>query len=109
MAGGAKKTETNFWKLLKNVVAGANTLGAISLQGDVLQRQKGEFSKRTGSTCLMIRVRLWLRRAPWVAAINCLPVTLAGRIARVSIGYRGRITPPHRPSAAASKMIAIFS
>jgi len=48
MAGGTKRPETNFWKLLKNVVAGANTLGAISLQGDVLQRQKGEFFQKNG-------------------------------------------------------------
>ena len=48
MAGGAKRPETNFWKLLKGVAAGPNTLGAILPQGHVLQRQKGEFFQKNG-------------------------------------------------------------
>jgi hypothetical protein len=48
MAGGAKLPETNFWKLLRNVAAGANTLGAILPMGDVLKSQKGEFFQKDG-------------------------------------------------------------
>lgn len=48
MAGGAKSPETNFWKLLKNVAGGANTLGTIQPFGDVLKKEKGEFFQKGG-------------------------------------------------------------
>jgi len=61
MAGGAKKADTVFWKLLQQVSNGPNQLGTINQIGERLQGEMDGTFRKDGELCFNTKGRLIVR------------------------------------------------